>query len=349
MPLPALDDLELALQSPRATGVFLVEVRPGSPAAAAGFAPGDIVTHAGGAPTPDLGAFLKAVQGGGKGDVRLKGVRHDGGAFEVEVAAGRIGVQGYAVQAGTCAWRTAPDCGDPPDLSAFAKPASWWFRTSFGTDRAGYERVHVSPSRGGVEFDHLTFFGGGEGKERWAYRAHVRSTHRLDAVLGTVAVDCVFGTKEEGQETARAALGPDGIWRGEAADSKGQKRAIEERPAAATALNTYSVPFLALTLPLRAGARRAFPELREGSAAVRCRSRLECLGREDVAVNGRTVPAWVFAWRHWGESPNFERFFVSDDRRLVRIEWGPDYAGCWCEAVTKAEAARGIPGHIRVE
>lgn len=349
MPLPALDELELALQSPRATGIFLVEVRRGSPADHAGFAPGDIVTEVGGTPTPDLDSFLKALQADGKGALVLEGVRHNGAPFAVELPSGRIGVQGYAVKAGTCAWRTAPDCPDAPHWSAFSRDSSTWLRSSFGKEPAGFERMHVRRRGDTVEFDHLTHFGGGEGAEQWAYRAHVISTHRLDPILTTISMECEFGTKGKGQESNRLALGLDGVWRGEGVDGTGAKKKIEEKPTVAAALNTYSVPMLALTMPLRAGARRAFPEVREGTGIVRSRSRLECLGREEVDVNGRRVPAWCFAWRHWGEGPNFERFYVSDQRRLVRIEWGPDYAGCWCEEVTKAEASKGIPKHIRVE
>ncbi|MCE9583572.1 MAG: PDZ domain-containing protein [Planctomycetes bacterium] len=349
MPIPTLDELELALQSPRATGIFLVEVRPGSPAHGAGFAPGDIVTAIGGAATPDLTSFLKALQSAGKAPVVVNATRPDGSPFTATIPSAPIGVQGYAVRFATCAWRAEPDCPDSPDFSAFEKDASWWLRSSFGTERAGYERIHVKRRGDRVEFDHHTHIGGGQGAQKWTYRTHVLSTHRLDAILSTTAMEQITGTPAEGQEKTRLALGLDGSWRGESIDSKGAKKSIEERPSVAAALNTYSIPLLALTMPFRSGARRAFPEVRESSGQIRSRSRLECLGREEVAVNGKKIPAWCFAWRHWGEGANFERFWVSDHRCLVRIEWGPDYAGCWCEAVTEAEAGKGLPGHIRVE
>ncbi|KAF0246122.1 MAG: hypothetical protein FD180_953 [Planctomycetota bacterium] len=349
MPLPPLDILELALQSPRATGIFVVEVRPGSPAAGAGIAAGDIVTEVGGAPTPDLQAFSKALQPGNKADRNVKGTKLDGSKFDFIVPAGRLGIQGYAVKTATCAWRSEPDCPDAPDFSAFGKDASWWLRSSFGEERAGYERIHMKRRGDLVEFDHLTHFGGGAGEQKWTYRSNVLSTHRLDGILSTISMESITGTKAEGQEKARLALGDDGVWRGYVIDPKGVETKIEERPVVAASLNVYAVPLLALTMPLRAGARRAFPEVRESSGVVRGRSRLECLGREEVAVNGKRVPAWCFACRHYGEGANFERFYVSDARRLVRIEWGQDYGGCWCEAITKPEAGKGIPKHIKVE
>ena len=67
-------------------------------------------------------------------------------------------------------------------------------------------------------------------------------------------------------------------------------------------------------------------------------------------MKGKLTPAWCFVWKHWGEGgDNFERIHVSDERRIVRIEWGPHNGNCWCEAITKAEAGKGIPKNIKVE
>ena len=350
MPLPTLDQLELALQSPGASGIFIVEVRSGSPAAAAGIAPGDIVAELGGKPTPDMGALLEIVQAGGPEPRELRGVKRDGSAFSVQVPAGRLGIVGYAVIAKTCAWRQAPDATDAPDFSAFEKDTEWWWRSNFGKERAGYERVFVKRRGDRVEFDHLTFFGGGEGKEKWAFRGQSITTHRLDAILSTTAMESVTGTKEEGQARSRLALGVDDAWRGESTDAKGVKTKIEERPAATAATSIYTVLLIPLTMPLRAGARRVVAELRESTGTVHARSRLECLGRFEVEVKGKLTPAWCFVWKHWGEGgDNFERIHVSDERRIVRIEWGPHNGNCWCEAITKAEAGKGIPKNIKVE
>lgn len=103
------DEIESLLQSPRASGIFVVEARAGSPAAAAGIGVGDIVTAVSGAPTPDLRAFLAAVQPGGKPERVLDGVRRDGAPFSVAVPAGRPGIHGPAVREGVCAWRREAD------------------------------------------------------------------------------------------------------------------------------------------------------------------------------------------------------------------------------------------------
>lgn len=350
MALPLLDDLELALQSPHATGLFLVDVRAGGPAEQAGLAPGDIVTELGGRPTPDMRALFEITGDGGKEPRAMRGVKRGGAPFTVKVPPGRLGMSGYAVTAGACAWRLAPDATDPPDFSAFAKDSSTWVRTIFPEEGpAGYERVHVKRRGDLVVFDHLTFFGGGKAEQQWAFRSNAISTHRLDALLTTTAVDSIRGTKAEGQARTTIRLGDDGTWRGVATSAKGDRTEIEARPRAESALNIFAVPLLALTMPFRAGARRSFPELAESDGTVKARSRLDCLGRFDVAVGGAQVPAWCFAWKHWGEGDSFERFYVSDDRRLVRIEWGPHNGNCFCEAITKADAGRGIPKQIRVE
>jgi hypothetical protein len=350
MPQNKLDELEKALQSPGASGIFVVELRAGSPAAAAGIAPGDIVAELGGKPTPDMGALMEIIQGGGKEPRELKGVKRNGTAFSVQVPAGRLGIVAYAVKAKECAWQLAPDATDPPDFSAFEKDTEWWWRSSFGKERAGYERVYVKRRGDRVEFDHLTWFGGGEGKEKWAFRGQSITTHKLDAILSTTEMVSVTGTKEEGQVRSKLTLGADETWRGESTDAKGVTTKIEERPCAAAATSIYTILLIPLTMPLRAGARRAFPELRESTGTVHARSRVECLGRFDVDVKGKPTPAWCFVWKHWGEGgDNFERIYVSDERRIVRIEWGPHNGGCWCEAIGRGEAGKGIPKGIKVE
>lgn len=345
-----LEKVEQALLAPRATGVFVVEIVPGGGADQAGVEPADIVTAVGGTATPDVQAFLKAIQPvkDGPASRELQLVRPDGVRRKVLIPAGRAGLQGCSVAEGVCAWRPEPDSVYEPDFSAFARNSDLWLRTSFGEERAGYERVFIRRAGDIVTFDHLTHFGGEAGPgQTWTYRSQVISTHRLDRVLTTVAVESWAGTKEEGQEVARAEL-KDGRWRGEKVSPKGEKTAIDVVAAVPEAINIYASPLLALTMPLHAGARLTFSELRESSAMLRSRSRLECLGKEDVKVDGKTVGAWCFAWRQYGQGNRFERFWVSEERRLVKIEWGENYGGCWCEEVKKADVAKGLPKHVKV-
>lgn len=75
------------------------------------------------------------------------------------------------------------------------------------------------------------------------------------------------------------------------------------------------------------------------------------LGRREIHVAGETVEAFGFAWRHYGARPpeDDEHSYVSDDRRLLRVDWGPGYNGCWSEARARGEIFATIPEHLRID
>ena len=66
-------------------------------------------------------------------------------------------------------------------------------------------------------------------------------------------------------------------------------------------------------------------------------------------VDGVEQFAWRFVWVHYGKLQGNEVIWVSDDRRILRIDWGPDYGGCWIEEMPRDRVDEGIPAHIRVE
>lgn len=75
------------------------------------------------------------------------------------------------------------------------------------------------------------------------------------------------------------------------------------------------------------------------------------LGRREIEMAGETVEAFGFAWRHYGARPpeDDEHFYVSDDRRLLRVDWGPGSNGCWSEARARGEIFATIPEHLRID
>ena len=69
-----------------------------------------------------------------------------------------------------------------------------------------------------------------------------------------------------------------------------------------------------------------------------------------MKVDDEDVDAWCIVQRHYGLDAygGDERMYVTDDRRLVRVDWGPNYAGCWGEAVDPADVLDGVPDHVKL-
>jgi hypothetical protein len=253
------------------------------------------------------------------------------------------------VEQGKPAWRDLDDSDYEPDYSIVGNDGELWLGTRFGDTPAGYERMSIRRLGEACEFDHLTWFGGEHEGNDWAYKVRVVSRHQLDRTLTTTAMEMVTGVEQEGQTRSVLELGADDVWRGTLTDRDGVEMEVETAVPARAAINTYAVPLLATTLPLKAGARLTVPVITEGDGSVRSRTRVECIGRDRVTVDGVEREAWRFVWAHYGSPNGNEVFWISDDRRLVRIDWGPDYGGCWCEEIPKERVAEGIPAHVKVE
>ena len=343
-------EFESLLLSPACTGVIIQVVASGGPAEKADIQPGDTLTHANGTPlrtVRDLVSSLQPIEG--EGDVKFDLVAADGRTRSVTLPRGQAGLGGVGVEQGRPAWRDVDDSDYEPDFSIAGREGEIWLGTRFGINPAGYERMRIRPRGEEYEYDHLTWFGGEHEGHEWAYKVRVVSRHLLDRALTTTAIEMVSGTEAEGQTRSVLELDARNVWRGTATDREGATNEVATPVPARAAINTYAVPLLATTLPLEAGARLTVPVITEGDGSVRSRTRLECTGRDRVTVDGVEREAWRFVWAHYGSPNGNEVFWIADDRRLVRIDWGPDYGGCWIEELPRGRVGEGIPDHIRVE
>jgi len=344
--------IEMLLAEPAADGMFLTFVTPGSPAAAVGFRPGDIVVAVGDTPTPDAKAFYGALQPQGEDDKArtLKVLKSDGAEAAVEVPLPFRGYSACVVKKGVRAWEDLPDTEYEPDFSALHDGAEIWLRNSLEEERAGFERILIRREGDVLHVDTLFRLGGEHEGESWDYRTHSVSRHRLNKWLSVTRTAFWEGAPGEEELRGDMALGEDGMWRGRRGRPDGGEPEEVEFPAVAgNVLTPYNVTILPLTMPLEKGARVTFCGAGEGTALVSSRERMECTGKTTVQVDGEEVSAWCFEWRHYGEYGESEKFYVTDDRKLVRIDWGPNYAGCWAENVPEANVVDGVPEHVKVE
>jgi len=252
-------------------------------------------------------------------------------------------VSACGVRQGVAAWDASPDPDDAFDASGLGEHGAIWLRNSLGKDRAGYEILTWRREGGLLRVEVHFALGGDDGRGgTWTYSTRALSTHRLERGLPVVRT----AFHEMGALRGDARLGDDG-WRGERGGPDGTRVPLEE-PDAGPFATAYSTTLLPLTMPLREGARLTFVSAGDGVPIPLGRDRLECVGRGPVQVDGRTVEAWTFAQRHYGLGTygGDERFHVTDDRRLVRIDWGPNYADCWAEAVARDDLMDGVPEHV---
>jgi hypothetical protein len=344
--------LEEMLADPPADGMFLTFVTPGSPAAEVGFRPGDIVVKVGDTPVTGSQEFYRGLQPAGEDDKSrpVTVLRSDGEEAEIEVPLPFRGYAACAVKKGKRAWEDLPDSDYEPDFSGLADGTEIWLRNSLEEERAGFERILIRHEGDEIHVDTLFRLGGEHEGETWDYRTHSLSRHRLNRWLSVTRTSFAEGAPGEEKLRGDMALGEDGVWRGRRGGPQGGEPEEVEFPSAAENLLTpYNVTLLPLTMPLAEGARVTFCGAGEGTALVSCRERMECVGKETVDVDGEEVEAWCFVWRHYGEYGESERFYVTDDRKLVRVDWGPNYGMCWAVNVPAAEVLDGVPEHVRLE
>jgi len=345
------DGIERRLLRPRATGLFVTWVP--EPPAAAGLAVGDTLVSAHEQPlrsVHELRAAFQPIEGESE-PVPLGVVDAAGGARTLALPRGPLDLGCVPVEANRPAWDERPDAGGEPDLAFVSARQELWFAARFGETPAGYERLRVEPLPDGAGFrlDHLTRLGGETDGHAWSWRIRVASSHGRDALLSTTRVECEHGTAGQGVTRTEIELDDARVWRGARLHPDGTREVIERPMPVAAALPSYAVPLLAATMPLRAGARRTFPLLMEGDGTVRGRARLEVAGRDACRIDGLERDAWRVVWIHYGRPKGAETFWVTDDRRLVRIDWGEDYAGCWCEESTRERVAEELPDGVEPE
>jgi len=354
MPTHPFAELEALLQAPHATGVFVTHVQVGTAAEAAGLCMGDIVTQVGEKPLVALSDYYQAMQPQGPDgeERRLTVERRDGSKAGLTVRSGKPGMDVCPVQAGVPAWKQAPDFEEAPDFSALHEGAELALRNSFGEEPAGWERIRIS-RRGDLIDAEIDFRLGGasESGKTWAHFTYGRSSHRMDRSLSLVRTAFWDGKPGARKLKGDVELGSDGVWRGTHVSLQGQESKVEFKGFATGLLSGYTATLLPLVMPLRAGASLTFTHTPDGNAQPICRERIECTGRETVKVDGKDVNAWCFAWRHYGTRPpeEDEKFYVTDAREMVRIDWGPNYGFCWCEALPKERLGEGVPSHVLVE
>lgn len=346
-------EVESWLQRPEADGAFVYYLTPDGPAANAGLRTGDIVVRIGEADVPALVDFYNAMRPASPEDTtrKVKVLRRGGTSASLEIPASLKGFEICQVRTSEPAWEEKPDFAEEPDFTALEDGTEHILRNSFGEEPAGFEWIKIARRGGKIEMDLSFRLGGlgGEGaKDTWEYFTRARSLHQMDRWLTTVK--SAFWEGKPGAETVdkQVELEDDGVWRGRHKIAGAQEKRIEVPARVPSAINAYAVALLPLTMPLRVGASLTTCHMFDGSGAATCRQRMECTGRERIKTGGREVEAWSFAWRHYGtRSPDEdEKFFVTEDRKLIRMEWGPGYGNCWADALPKDRVFDGIPAHV---
>ncbi len=343
--------VEKRLMSPPVDGVMLTLVDPDSPLHSAGARPGDVIVALDGKGPPSLRALYECLRPADDAtDALAATVRLSNGAsVEASLPRDRRGFAACDVKRARTGWDDWPDGDHEPDLSAFADGTDLWWRNSLGGTPAGFEHARIRATDEHIEIDSLMWIGGKQPDgATWSYRARGETKHRRDRWMSITRT--AFWEGDPGDEVLKGDVHFDGErWTGVHGAAGGRQEDVGFPPFGGPAVTPYRVAFLALTMPLRQHAALTFYVAGDGTGRVTCRNRLICTGRAKVDVAGRSVDAWRFEWKHYGEYGGNELFFVTDDRRLVRIEWGPNYSGCVSEAVSADEVMVGAPAHIRME
>lgn len=345
-------EVELQLQNPRADGVFVLSIEPESPPAKAGLRQGDIIVKIGGVPLADLGLFFKEMQPKRKEDnVRqLEVTRRDHTVISVEIPASIKGLDVCWVKKGQSAWSAKLDYQGEPDFSWITDKTEKCLRNSFGEELAGFEWMRLTRRGELIDVDIWFCLGGGSSKDDlWDYYTRCQSTHRLDKYLSVINTTYTEGKPGGDISMRHAELGKDGIWRGYSRTPDGAEHQVQYPSATESFMTGYGTTLLPLTMPFKPGDSLTFFGGADGEGQSSGRARIECLGKRQVKVLGKDTDTWAFAWRHYGErkAEDDETFYLSPDRKIVRVDWGPGYGGCRAELVPKEDMMYGIPDHVR--
>ncbi|MGE0433237.1 MAG: hypothetical protein AB7K09_13170 [Planctomycetota bacterium] len=347
-------DIERRLLNPPGDGLMITWTNPVTPPPG-DLRVGDLITAVNEAPIENRRAFYQAMRPAGDDDTtRRLTLNRDGTSVVVETATQPRGYSICDVRRGQPAWDARPATSYEPVFDRLLGSREIWLRNSFEQTPAGFEVLRLTPGDRELTVDTLFRLGGVDdaGAESWDYRTHSITTHRLDAQLSVTRTAFREGKPGKEKLLGDVRVDADGrTWRGTHHHNATKVDQPVEFVAPWRMLTGYTVTLLPMTMPLEEGASTIVVQCSDGIALPIARSRVECVGRREVMVGGQAVNAWCFAWRHYGMRPadEDERFYVDDERNMVRIEWGPDYGGCWCERVESREALGDLPAHVKVE
>ena len=343
------EEIEARLAAPPATGVLLTVVTEGSSFEAAGARAGDILTAIVDGPTPPTRRdFFESMRATGEGqEVRkYNALGLDGSLRELSVTLPVTGVSVCGVQKGARAWDADVPDSTEFDFDALADGLEINLRNSLEETRSGFEILRLARRGDLLDVEVLFRLGGDAGEgQTWDHRTRTLATLRLAPGLPAIRTAHWQGGRLVGDLRLE-----DGVWRGVKSGSEGKEVAVE-RPATAPVCPGYVSTLLPLTLPLEEGAAVTVCSAGDGVAIPVSRERFRCLGRRTTTVAGEEVEAWCFTQDHYGpvDYGDAELYFVTDERRLVRVEWGSNYAGCWAEEVPFDELLDGVPPHVTLD
>jgi len=141
-PRSGSEAVESAIESPPATGLLVARVVEDSPAAAAGFRPGDVIVEYGGEATPDIPAinYAKKVSRG-LPEIDVVALR-DGARVTLSLAPGRMGVQLLPIVKGEGRRRLPPRSGVRFDFSALpGEGRDDWYAFHRDDGKCGFGRI----------------------------------------------------------------------------------------------------------------------------------------------------------------------------------------------------------------
>ena len=186
--------LKEILSNPPATGVIVTWVAPKSAASAAGLRVADIIVSYAGKPTPSLRHLVAAKEGAAGGAKVRVHVARGAEQLDLEIAAGQIGVAGFAVQKGVAVPERPPAPDIALDLSGLrAKPIETWcvFSLDGGKSQSGFEHHILRVQGERLVLDSEVAFDGGERWGRNHFLAHVVSTAQARPPLLEFQFSCV--------------------------------------------------------------------------------------------------------------------------------------------------------------
>ena len=342
MPLLAV---ERALGAPKATGLLVVAVSPGSQAIEQGITPGTILTTYDGDKIDGVDA-LRAAMGRTAADgdpVEVTCVAPDGTTRAVSLRPGPIGIADVrAVRSGAPGAALPEDTGVALSFVPVARPEGEWFRFLLEGKHVGFEYGTFSISDARITSSREVAFDGGQ---RWG-------VNRM-----AVEVEVYWGETVVPWRTTFANLLND--WRGEGQRGTGEDSTrwdvawhhapdSEEHfawrlPDDLPLVPSYLVEYLARAMPRKAGACFVYRPLHEGMGQTGLPCALVVVGPEEIEVGGEAVDTWCVEQRELGATGPV-RYWVDAEHRARRIDYR---GGAVAELATSRESAlEGLPGTL---
>lgn len=346
----SLDLLEKLLAHPPCSGLCATFISEDPSMEGAEIAVGDIVTKVNGVDVLTVKDLLKQLQPTDARDVNEVVVLRGSNLVTCKIPVHAKNFEVCAVSHNKPSWETKADTDYVPDFSRLISRGTIWLRNSFEDTCAGYERIHVECQDDTFDVSINFHLSGGDGEARWHHATRIASVHRADKYLSLLRTAYWVGQGKE--ETLHGELQlKDGHWHGTRRTPGGDEQELVRPANRASLITGYTQTILPITMPLIKDACLSVILVSDGKVNPRGRTRFECKGRERVVNSQGEHLAWKFVARTYGTRPEEEciRFFLSDDRTLVRLDWGPDYGNCWCEEVSAGELHDSVPPEMKPE